>query len=345
MIEIDGSQGEGGGQIVRSSLTLSAITSQPIKITNLRSGRKKPGLKRQHLTAVRAAAKICGAAVHGDVIGSKQLRFEPQEVAAGDYHFRVGTAGSATLVLQTVLPALLTAGGESRITLEGGTHNPWAPPFDFLAKAYLPLLNRMGPHVEATLLRPGFYPAGGGRFVVAVQPREKLASFDLIDRGPIKQRRVIAMVANLPLHIAKRECDTIARKSGWGKSLFEAREVSESSGPGNVVMIEVECEHVTEVFVGFGERGVPAEKIATRVWKEAKSYLESDVPVGPHLADQLMLPFGLAAHQGAHGAFRTMAMTPHSTTHIEILRTFLDVEINKTESAPNDVTVSFARRG
>ena len=193
MIEIDGSQGEGGGQIVRSSLTLSAITSQPIKITNLRSGRKKPGLKRQHLTAVRAAAKICGAAVHGDVIGSKQLKFEPQEVAAGDYYFRVGTAGSATLVLQTVLPALLTASGESKITLEGGTHNPWAPPFDFLAKAYLPLLNRMGPHVEATLLRPGFYPAGGGRFVVAVQPREKLASFDLIDRGPIKQRRVIAL--------------------------------------------------------------------------------------------------------------------------------------------------------
>src|SRR5262245_57066518 len=169
ILTIDGSHGEGGGQILRSSLALSMVTGTPFRIENIRAKRKKPGLMRQHLTAVNAARQVSSAGVDGAAIGSTELVFHPGTVRPGDYQFAVGTAGSTTLVLQTVLPALLCAGGSSRLSFEGGTHNPFAPPFDFLERAFLPLMNRMGPKVAATLERPGFYPAGGGRFTVTIE--------------------------------------------------------------------------------------------------------------------------------------------------------------------------------
>src|SRR5512133_1574470 len=181
MITIDGSMGEGGGQVLRTSLGLSLVTGQPFRIDNIRAGRPRPGLMRQHLAAVRAAAQISSAKVAGDEIGSRGLSFEPGPVRPGDYAFAIGTAGSATLVLQTVLPALMTASGPSRLKLQGGTHNPWAPPFDFLAKALLPLLGRMGPTIAAELIRPGFYPAGGGEFVVTIQPTPRLGPLELVE--------------------------------------------------------------------------------------------------------------------------------------------------------------------
>jgi RNA 3'-terminal phosphate cyclase (ATP) len=165
MITIDGSYGEGGGQILRTSLALSLVTGKPFSINNIRAGRKKPGLMRQHLTAVNAAAEIGSAAIKGNRIGSQEFTFEPEMIKPGNFHFAIGSAGSCTLVFQTILPALIIAGGPSEIILEGGTHNPFAPPFDFLAKAFLPVINRMGPKVDAVLEKPGFYPAGGGRFI------------------------------------------------------------------------------------------------------------------------------------------------------------------------------------
>jgi RNA 3'-terminal phosphate cyclase (ATP) len=168
VIHINGSHGEGGGQIVRSSLALSLVTGRPFTIENLRGRREKPGLARQHLTAVRAAAQIGAAEIEGDEVGSRSITFRPTKLQAGDHTFSIGTAGSATLVLQTVLPALLIADGPSRITLEGGTHNHRAPSYEFLANAYLPLVNQMGARVSAELQRRGFYPAGGGRFIVIV---------------------------------------------------------------------------------------------------------------------------------------------------------------------------------
>ena len=171
ILTIDGSYGEGGGQVLRSSLAMSLVTGRPFVIENIRAGRKKPGLMRQHLTAVNAAVEVSHAEAAGAAIDSARLEFRPGQVTAGKYKFSVGTAGSATLVLQTVLPALLLADGESHLTLEGGTHNPFAPPLDFLTKAYLPLVNRMGPKVTVDpFYRPGFYPAGGGKFTVHVQP-------------------------------------------------------------------------------------------------------------------------------------------------------------------------------
>lgn len=326
MITIDGSSGEGGGQILRTSLALALVTGKAFSMDRIRANRSNPGLQRQHLTAVQAAAQVGRARVEGAALKSRQITFEPQAVRPGEYPFRVGSAGSATLVLQTVLPALLLADGPSQLVLEGGTHNIYAPPFDFLHEAFLPLLNRMGPRVEAALERPGFYPAGGGRMRVAVEPRPPLRPIELLDRGKIVNRRVRGIVSRLPRHIAEREVDTALRKLGWPGDCGGVEEV-DSPGPGNVVIIEVHCEHVTEVFTGFGQRGVPAEKVAAGAAREARRYLDAGVPVGEHLADQLLLPLALAGG----GRFRTLPPTPHTTTNIATLKHFLDARITTSE--------------
>ncbi|MBN1911911.1 MAG: RNA 3'-terminal phosphate cyclase [Pirellulales bacterium] len=343
MIEIDGSFGEGGGQIVRSSLALSLVTGRPFTIENLRARRDKPGLKRQHLTAVRATAEVGQAEVDGDEIGSRRLTFLPGEVTPGDYHFSIGTAGSTTLVLQTVLPALLTARAESKLTLEGGTHNMFAPPYDFLAKSYLPLVGRMGPRIEATLHRPGFFPAGGGCFTVTVSPTESLGRLELTAHTKKVSPRVRALVANLPEHIAQRECDTIAKKMNWDKSCFAVEHVSNSRGPGNVLLIELESDEVTEVVTGFGRRGVKAEHVAQQALAEAKAYLKAGVPVGEHLADQIMLPMAIGAWQGSGGGvFRTLGLSMHSKTHLEVIRRFLGVQATVTEDGRDDCLVTIS---
>ncbi len=293
----------------------------------------------QHLTAVRAAAEVGQAEIEGDSLGSTRLGFRPGKVCGGNFSFKVRTAGSATLVLQTVLPALLTAPGESHLTVEGGTHNSMAPPFDFLANAFLPLVNRMGPMVTVCLERPGFYPAGGGRFEAAVR-RAPLGRFELTERGTLLEHRVRVLLSRLPRHIADRQCDTLAKATGWDLQSMLYENVLGGKGPGNVVMIELESEHVTEVFTGFGRLGVRAEDVAAECLHEAQAYLAADVPVGPHLADQLLLPLGIAAYQKTGGGmFRTMPLTQHSSTHINILQRFLEVKIKVRESGANSVVV------
>lgn len=335
VLNIDGSFGEGGGQIVRSSLALALVTGRELVIENIRAKRKKPGLMRQHLTAVKAAAQIGRAALQGAEIDSARLTFAPRTVRAGEYHFDVGTAGSTSLVLETVLPALLTAPGPSRVILEGGTHNPLAPPFEFLAHSLLPLIERIGPRVTAVLQRPGFYPAGGGWMTVEIQPAPRLGGLQLLERGPIVSQQVRAVVANLPRHIAERECLTIAAESGWDPRHFTVEEARNARGPGNVVLVELESQYVTEVFAGFGQRGVPAERVAQQAWNEALEYQRAEVPVGPHLADQLMLPLALAAGlHGAASAFRTMPLTLHSTTHLALVQRFLELTVD-VETAPD----------
>ncbi len=327
MITIDGSFGEGGGQIPRTSLALSLVTGKPFSITNIRSGRKKPGLMRQHLTALKAAAEIGSARVTGAEARSTSFSFDPGQVRPGEYRFDIGTAGSCTLVLQTVLPALIIAEGASRLTLEGGTHNEFAPPFDFLAKTFLPLINRMGPGVEATLERPGFYPAGGGRFTVSIRPVETLRRVDLMERGKIGGRLARAVVAGLPRHIGERELKVVGKRLAWDSDCLRVEEVDHSRGPGNVLMVEVESESHTEVFTGFGKRGVRAEKVAAGAVKRVTEYMAHDVPVGRHLADQLLIPMALAGG----GRFRTLSPTLHTRTNAEIIQRFLDVDISIKE--------------
>lgn len=340
MITIDGSQGEGGGQMVRSSLALSMVTGSPVTIENLRARRKRPGLMRQHLTAVQAAQKICGAEVEGAAIGSRRLVFEPGEVRHGEYLFRIGSAGSTTLVLQTILPALMIADGVSAVCLEGGTHNPLAPPYDFLERVYLPLLARLGPRVQTRLERSGFYPAGGGRISATIHPCPRLGRLDLLQRGELVATTVRAAVARLPRHIAERECRQIAELSGWPKACFQVDEIGDSAGPGNVVTIEIASQHVVELFAGFGERGVRAETVAQRTWRSARCYLESPVPVGSCLADQLLLPLSIAAHQGTGGGtFRTLPLSGHAATQIDLIKDFLAIDVHVVQHALDDVTV------
>src|SRR5271155_4425134 len=246
MLTIDGSFGEGGGQILRTALALSTLTGRAFRIDKIRAAREKPGLLRQHLTAVRAAAAISGASVEGAVLGSTALTFDPGSVLPGKFEFAVGTAGSATLVLQTVLPALLTAPGPSNLVFEGGTHNPAAPPFDFLVKTFLPQINRMGPAVTAELERPGFYPAGGGMFRVAINPAPRLAPVELMERASPRAVRVRAIVANLPRSIAQREIKVVQRALSVAPDATAIEEIRGASGPGNAVVIEIEMEHHTE---------------------------------------------------------------------------------------------------
>lgn len=324
MITIDGSTGEGGGQILRTALALSLVTGQPFRVDKIRAGRKKPGLLRQHLTAVNAAVQIGSARATGATLGSQTLTFEPGGIVPGDYTFAVGTAGSATLVLQTVLPALLTGSKPSRLVLEGGTHNPFAPPFDFLQKTFLPVLNRMGPKVSATLERYGFYPAGGGKFSVAIEPVTQLLPIELPERVAIQRRFARSVYAAIPRSVADRELRVISEKLGWPADSLQAEPVGDSICPGNVLMVEVESESLTEVFTGFGERGVLAEKIAEKVVEEVREYLTSKAAVGEHLADQLLLPMALAGG----GSFSAVKISRHAQTNMEIIGKFLPIAFN-----------------
>ena len=325
MLTIDGARGEGGGQILRSSLALALATGTPFRIERIRAGRAKPGLMRQHLTALEAATAVGDASVEGAAIGSREVVFRPGRVRAGTYRFAVGTAGSAGLVLQTVLLPLATAGGPSALALEGGTHNPHAPPFDFLAGAFLPLLRRMGARVEARLERAGFYPAGGGRMAIEIGEALALTPLDLPTRGATRRRRARALVSRLPRQIGDRELAVVRSRLGWAADELEVVVLDEGmAGPGNVLLLEIESAHVTEVFTGFGEVGVRAEAVAEQAAQEARRYLSADVPVGPHLADQLLLPLALAGG----GRFRTVPLTRHATTNIEVIRQFLGRSID-----------------
>ncbi len=338
MIIIDGSRGEGGGQVLRTSLTLSLVTGQPFRIEKIRAERQKPGLRRQHLTAVTAAAEISCARVNGARLGSQLVEFYPRSVKADSYHFDIGTAGSCTLVLQTVLPPLLTAASPSKLLLEGGTHNPGAPPFNFLCHAFLPLIRRMGPRVSATLQRAGFYPAGGGRISVAIEPSSHLVRLDLQERGAILERSAKAVVARLPRSIADRELAVVRETLKWPEACCEAVEEQSSPGPGNILVLGIVSEQVSEVFTGFGEKGVRAEWVAEAAVREAQRYLAAGVPVGPHLADQLLVPMALAGG----GSFRTIAPTRHLLTNAEVIRRFLPVEISVKQVTENcwDVRVN-----
>ncbi|MDB6068038.1 MAG: rtcA [Pedosphaera sp.] len=331
MIIIDGSQGEGGGQILRTSLALSLVTGQPFRLEHVRAGRQKPGLLRQHLTAVEAAKAVGAAEVIGAEPGSQTLEFCPVGVRPGNYRFAVGTAGSATLVLQTVLPPLLTASESCTLTLEGGTHNPFAPPFDFLERCFVPLIQRMGPGIGLELKRPGFFPAGGGRFHVHIHPVKQLKQFDLLERGAIRRRRARAIISKLPTQVADRELAIVREQLGWREDECSVEVADNPSGPGNALLLEIEAEHVTEVFTSFGERGRSAEEVARKATEAANSWLLAKVPVDEHLADQLLIPMALAGG----GSFLTVKPSLHSTTNATIIRRFLPMEIRFEQASEN----------
>lgn len=325
-IVIDGAAGEGGGQILRSALALAAVSGRAVVIDGIRARRRKPGLMRQHLTAARAVAEVCGGALEGDELGARRLRFVPGAVRGGEYRFAVATAGSACLVFQTVLWPLLAADAPSRVVFEGGTHNPMAPPFDFLARVFVPVLARMGVAMSLRLERPGFYPAGGGRFAVELQPGP-LRPLELFDAGPVRAVRARALVANLASGIGRRELAEVRAVLDWPEQACWVERADEAAGTGNVLLLELEREGVSELVCGFGERGKPAERVAREAAAEVQVYLACGAPVGEHLADQLVIPMALAGG----GGFCTGALSSHARTNIEVVRRFVPVDVRVDE--------------
>jgi RNA 3'-terminal phosphate cyclase (ATP) len=332
--------GEGGGQVFRSSLALSMITQNPVTIDKIRANRRpRTGLLRQHLTALRASAEICGASVEGDALKSPRVRFSPGTVRPGRYRFAVGTAGSAMLVLQTILPALMMADGDSEITLEGGTHNGKAPPFEFLERAFLPLLRQMGPAVEVELERPGFYPAGGGRFIARIHPSRSLRPLSLLEVGERAPIQACARVAHLPRGIGHRGMLTLREHLPLEWPDTTIIEHDDALGPGSSLHVFLTSQCLTEVVSGFGARRVPAEDIAMGVVKAVKAYLAHGAPVGEYLADQLLLPLALAGG----GRFRAAPLSLHTTTNIAVIEQFVPFPVSVTalqdDGGPVEVAV------
>lgn len=335
MIEIDGSVGEGGGQILRTSLALSMCTGQPFTLTKIRAGRTKPGLMRQHLTCVIAAAEVCGAEVQGADLNSQALTFSPGRVRAGCYNFNVGTAGSCTLVLQTVWPALLLADAQSQLKLGGGTHNPMAPPFHFLERSYAPLMRKLGAQVELTLRRSGFYPAGGGEIEVTIWPAaDKLQPFDMNERGAKVENYAECLAPALPRSVARRELECLGSVLGWSDDLLRELPARQNEGPGNALMATLVYEHLTEVFTGFGEKGVSAEKVAHDLVREIRTYQASEAALGSHLADQWALPLALAVWKRRQtAAFGCTELTSHARTNFDVIERFLPVKFSTDASS------------
>lgn len=336
---LDGSHGEGGGQILRTGLALSMVTGRPLRIERIRAGRPKPGLMRQHLACVQAAAEVCGAQAEGAELGSTALHFTPGAVRAGGYRFAISGAGSCLLVLQTVLPALLLAQAPSRVQLTGGTHNPMAPPFDFLELAFAPLVRRLGAGLDLTLRRRGFYPAGGGEVLATVTPAATgLEPFDLLDRGPCRRAWAQAVAPGLARGIAQRELQALRRHLGWSGDLaagqLRVAPARQNEGPGNALLAVLEHGGVTEVFCALGERGVSAEAVAHTLATEVIGYRQGGGAVGPHLADQWMLPLALAVwRSGRSAAYTATQATLHTRTHAELIPQGLPVRIALTGQA------------
>ena len=338
-IELDGASGEGGGQILRTALTLSMLTGQPFRIQRIRAGRAKPGLLRQHLVAVQAAAEISQATVHGAELGSQTLEFTPGVIRGGEFSFDIGSAGSTTLVAQTLIPALLFASQPSSLRIRGGTHNGMAPPADFLREVYQPLLQRMGAQTEIDCPRYGFYPAGGGELTVQVRPVDKLRAVHLKDRGVLRTLHATACVTGIPPRIAVRELEVLRDAFQLSRDTSRILELPAAWGPGNVILLRAEFEHVTEMVTAFGQKGVPAPQIAQQAAREMQEFLDSKAAVGEYLADQLLLLMAIAGE----GSYTMSVLSEHTRTNAEVIRRFLPVSIQFTEEAKQlDCTVSAA---
>lgn len=282
--------------------------------------------------------------VQGAELGAPTLHFQPGPVRAGDYTFQVSTAGSCTLVLQTVLPALMSCAAPSRLVLGGGTHNPMAPSYHFIERSFAPLLRRLGVGLELGLRRLGFYPAGGGEMWAQIEPPATgLTPFDLTERGPLQAAYAEAFAPALPSSIAPRELAALASATGWSGEQLRMPPVRQNEGPGNALLATLACAEVCEVVTGFGMKGVSAEQVAGGVARAVHAYLASQGALGPHLADQWLLPLALAvAARGGRARFTCTELTEHATTNIGVIERFLPVRFEVAAQACTGVTLQAA---
>lgn len=324
MIEIDGSFGEGGGQILRTALSLSSLFKKPFRIFNIRKGRKKPGLMPQHLTSVRAAQLISGAEVIGAEIGSSELIFRPRGIKGGDFFFDTGTAGSTSLVLQTIIPALIFSREKTTVILKGGTHVPFSPSFDYIAEVFVPTLKKLGIEVGITIESYGFYPKGGGKITAEIFPAKNLKPMRIIERGKVIKIRGYSSVGNLPLSIAERQKDAAIEKICHEvkdlKHLPAIETINVSTpGQGTFIYLHAESENAHAGFTALSERGKRAEVVGKEAASQFVEYYSTNAALESHLPDQIVLYLSMA---GEESIFTTSCITQHLMTNLEIIGLF-----------------------
>jgi RNA 3'-phosphate cyclase len=325
-LEIDGAQGEGGGQILRSSLALSLLTGRKFHLRNIRAGRPRPGLQPQHLMSVQAAATISQAQVQGAAKGSMELFFEPGTVQPGTYHFAIGTAGATGLVLHTVYLPLALAGAPSSLAISGGTHVPGSPSFEFLDITWREYLRILGISMRLRLLRPGFYPRGGGTLRVQLEPCVQLQPLQLLELQPPRRARLHSVVANLPIEVAQRQARRAHQRLAHTGLEVESTEEAWDNGPGTVLTIVLDTAPVPTVFFALGERGKRAERVADEAADQVLTFLQTQpLGVDPHSADQLLLPLAFAP---GRSCYRVAAVTRHLTTNLAVVRQFVERDLH-----------------
>lgn len=319
MIEIDGATGESGGQIIRTALTLSAITKKPVRIFNIRAKRPKPGLQAQHLTAVKAVRSICRGELEGAEIESKEISFVPGEIVGGKYDFNIGTAGSVVLVAQTIIPILLLAQKKSEVHIIGGTHVIKSPSYDYLERIFVPAVNLMNAQVKSTMTKSGYYPQGGGEIRIEVSPSKLTGRENWSGNESIC---VLIRISNLPMHVAIRE-----KKIFLQNSIEDVKIIEESAlDVGNAMLIWKGFNGIYSL----GEKGKRAETVAEEALAGLK---QEDGNVDRHLADQLLIYAVLAEERTS---FKTSEITEHFRTNVEVISKFVDRQI---EVKQNIVTV------
>lgn len=330
---LDGSFGEGGGQILRTALSLSALTGRPVRLERIRAGREKPGLQAQHLTAVRALADLCAAGLEGGEIGSRSLTFVPAcTPQPGNYNWQVGTAGAVTLIWQAVLWPLAGAVGSSQVTLSGGTHTAWSPPADYVQRVYLPWLSDLGLSARLQVESWGWYPRGGGLIRTHIGGEGRLRGLTATERGSLRRVTVLSAASNLPEHVNQRQAqqaDFLLRKQGLKPQIELVS--PPSAGPGTMVMVLADYQHARAGVTAYGRLGKPAEQVAQEACQAFVRYHKRAQPVDQHLADQLLLPLALAALPSSDkqaSQYAVESITRHLLTNAWVIRQFLNVEID-----------------
>ncbi|MFZ6017936.1 MAG: RNA 3'-terminal phosphate cyclase [Nitrospirota bacterium] len=338
MLEIDGSYGEAGGQILRTSLSLSCLLRKPFRMFNIRKGRKKPGLMPQHLTCVRAATLISDAKVKGDDEGSTELIFEPEEIRPGDYYFDIGTAGSTSLLLQSILPPLIFSKEKSSITLKGGTHVPFSPTFHYLSDVFVPMLSKLGVRLYLSIESYGFYPKGGGKIRADIMPAKDIFGINLTDRGDIISIAGISGIGNLPLSIAERQRASVLKTLTGFKVNIETIDVP-TPGQGTFVFLRAETNTCITGFSSLGERGKRAEVVGEEVAKEFLEYCSTEACLDPYLSDQIMLYLAIAKGESS---FTTSRISNHLLTNIWVIEKFLRVKykVEGEKGLPGRIAIS-----
>jgi RNA 3'-terminal phosphate cyclase (ATP) len=339
MILLDGSEGEGGGQILRSALSLAMLTGKPFKLTNIRANRPKPGLRPQHLAAVKAAAQVCGAQYKGAAVDSSVLVFEPGPVQAGDYTIRIGTAGATGLVLHTLaLPLALQGAEQSSVTITGGTHLPNAPSAEFLRSTWAGYMTKLGLPLSVTMTQPGFYPRGGGELRAVIAPVKTVRPLSVTAEQKLTTAGGFVAVANLPRSIAEKMAARLRTNLNQAKIEHQIEVEEWTNGPGVVAGIVFRQTTVPTVITELGEKGRPGDSVIDALTQQALDFRERGATVDAHSADQLLLPLAFA---DGRSEFRVTEVTKHLRTNLDTIMAFVPRQLTCTPGlgGPGTVTI------